>query len=88
MIRPADDGQPEQKIPFRYDWQERGGWYIDYVMQDAAKAETSKAYATLLEAERQRCEESNSLTARKNLQLGLGLGNLGNLGLGLGNLGT
>ena len=68
MIRPADDGQPEQKIPFRYDWQERGGWYIDYVMQDAAKAETSKAYATLLEVERQRCEESNSLTARKNLQ--------------------
>ena len=37
MFRPAKDGRPEERIPFRYDWEGNGGFYIDYACTNDEK---------------------------------------------------
>ena len=58
MYRPARDGKPESKIPFRYDWDGNGGFYIDYT---TVNSDTDMVYmAELMDEERRNQDHANS----------------------------
>lgn len=39
LYREAQDGQPAARIPLRYDYTGRGGWWLDYIIQDDVQPE-------------------------------------------------
>jgi site-specific DNA-cytosine methylase len=63
LYRAAQDGLPEARIPLRYDYTGKGGWWLDYMIHD----EVSPAHQVLLTRHHQDMCRDNSEASEAEL---------------------